>query len=1038
MGVQVSTTAGISHPRCTDRDSAGRLWVIVSSGQLRGSTDNGASWANYSSAFTAQCSMYIDSGDFMHVTCDVANEIHYKRGTWTGSDWSWSSEKTIEAVNTGVPPGKVVAHVEGTGWRVHCVYDWYNGATAFRAHWSHFTVSSGGVFGAVTTVVLPAGNAQNSDTDMDFRHADGSKAVATQPDLYFMYGKNTSEHLAFKKYTNTGAGTWSTGSEITIDSSDGCAGPSLAWDNVNSRVYMSYRRNGTRTVDRVVYRDGADTTTTQIDAPASPGGNLNGTIMCLSGSVHLVSHAMTSQDLYRVVYSGSAWGSWTLLEGVTTAGSNQVAAMPRTGGFIYAMYEDDPAAYVSLISQLHALGVTMQGVATLTPAQLGVRYGIGATMQGVAGLTPTLQGRFGFAVVMQAVARLTAGIEGVPFHDFTVYDAYLESSIRSEGLLFFDEQKPETVSRKLTPTRQDVGNNPEEVRPEFGDMFAQGDFSHGAGQRYFHQAGRDPKKYWYSEGFDISEPGKLTHLRAIAEARDSTTIGRVEQVGDLPFVVNGQRVDRGNGSWPGTWTAEDPSAADPDQNVLDICAEGARLYAALNVGTASVRIRDSAGVWTHFQVGGVDLVVGTATRLAWLMSRLMVIGGTNARSIYEVAASATPTAIETLPEGWIFADLFEAEGFIHATAVNANAGLSRVHHYGLNTTSTAIEKKSSTPFPQGQLIYTGCGFPGLAFLAGGVRNSSGGYDPILYRAAVGQDLGALQYEEIRQETGAGVSDLSVRACIPMGETILAGWSLGSGAYGGARDGIAVYHIGRNAFAHHLRKTASGGALRVAGIMPYQGRVLISITGDGLYYEDLTTYFTTAQLVTSAADWNNAGLKVWDQIEISHDALAANHAIAVAYTTETFETATWNTVFTSDLEGATRQDGRLSNVKARQFALRITSTATAAATPVFLAYNVRSLPSPVNAEFQLTRFIRLLGKDRKDEDAPFVFNDPDDMLAFLQDSIYQFVNFYESNASWIAWLEDVSTVEPEQPFYDLTHGEALKDAFVVRLQMTGTR
>ena len=221
-------------------------------------------------------------------------------------------------------------------------------------------------------------------------------------------------------------------------------------------------------------------------------------------------------------------------------------------------------------------------------------------------------------------------------------------------------------------------------------------------------------------------------------------------------------------------------------------------------------------------------------------------------------------------------------------------------------------------------------------------------------------------------------------------------------------------------------------------MPFKGRMLISITGDGLYYEDLSTYYTSAELHTSAADWNNAGLKVWDQIEVSHDPLAANHSYAVAYTTETFETATWNPVFVSDVDGATREDARLSNVKARQFALRIISTATASATPVFLAYNVRSLPSPVSPEFQLTRYIRLLGKDRKDEDAPFIFNDPDVMLAFLQDSIYSVVNFHESNASWIAWLEDVSTVEPEQPFYDLTKGEPLKDAFVVRLQMTGTR
>src|SRR6266498_1831319 len=99
--------------------------------------------------------------------------------------------------------------------------------------------------------------------------------------------------------------------------------------------------------------------------------------------------------------------------------------------------------------------------------------------------------------------------------DFTVFDAYVNDG-SDLGLFFQDDPQnpPSNTTLRLKPVRQDTGNNPFEVRPEFGDIFAQGDFSHGAGQEYFHPTGRDPKKFLASEGFDISKPGKLRHLNA--------------------------------------------------------------------------------------------------------------------------------------------------------------------------------------------------------------------------------------------------------------------------------------------------------------------------------------------------------------------------------------------------------------------------------------------------------------------------------------------------------------------------------------------
>jgi hypothetical protein len=730
------------------------------------------------------------------------------------------------------------------------------------------------------------------------------------------------------------------------------------------------------------------------------------------------------------------------------ANESTVPDIARASKFATAS-SDDPGVF-TVSGSIRWVGITIAvrgadepigpvgfvGVGSLA-GTLSVDYGLGAALQGVATLDAEVTYVAGLQVLLQGIARVTAEIFGTPFHDFTIYDAYIDAAGNSYGLLFYDKQEPETVALELQPTRSDVGNNPEEIRPEYGNFFAQSDFSHGAGQHYYHQPGRDPKRFFYSEGFDISEPGKLSHLRALAEAYDSTSVGRgLAQVGGLPFVAIGNRIRRGDGAFPGTWTEENPHVAEGDQTVQDLTAEGARLFAAL--GTNGVHIRSSAGTWSHFQPdGATNLNTGTPTRVAWLKERLIVVGGTSSRSIYEVAASSTPTAMETLPEGWTFEDIFEAGGFIHACAVNVNAGMSRIHHYGLNSGLTALEKKSSTALPKDQLAYSGAGYLGFAYIGVGRMNSSGGYDPILYRATI-NDNGALDYAEIREETGAGSADLGVRSIATAGETILVGWSLGSGAFGGARDGIAVYNIARDAFAYHLRKTGAGAAQRVLDIMPFKGRVLISLAGDGLYYEDLVTYVATAQLVTSLADWNNAGRKVWDTVEISHDPLPAATAVKVEYGLQSQELASWTEVFTSSVDGAEGDNGRISNVKSRLFALRITGTASASATPGFLGYSVRSLPSPATPEWALTRYIRLLAKDRKDEDGQLIYQDPRAVLLALQDALHSFVTFYEAGFSWTAWLTDVSAVEPAQPLYEETKGEARKDVFVVRLKMIGTR
>ena len=1069
--------------RRLDYTQNGVWWTALAAGGTLSfwrSTTNGDGWTRESSMDRSDVvganAFFIDKDDYFHLLYTVNGgngpAIRYRRGTPTDAtrtSYNWSSSivpysgygsgnLVHPAFSIGFGPGlDIIAFKDGTSYQIfftlNIVTDGPPNPVVFQNILFQGTMTSGGSYSQVNGWLGEISSPSQGWSGLDFRHeANDDKAVqAATPSVYWAYfARSASNDLQYRKINYSG-GVWSDAGQVGIDFStqNQNAPPSMYYDG--TRIVIASVRDGDDVTPKCWERDEAHTTTTARDPTVALS---DGPIGARSigydgaGNIHYAVVAETSRDVKRAVFSRAAgtWGGWTtIFTGTAGNGGSEMSTVRRkapsaAGGVMPVIFQDTTPTpdtiLVDLLSTTHSGEATLQSVATFDPTANTVPGGEGA-LQAVATFVSDGQFVAGPQAAVQGIARMSATAEGVPRLDFTVYDAYIEAGGEVRGLLFYDEQKPETVSRKLEPTRQDVGNNPDEIRPDFGNFFAQSDMSHGSGQMYFHQPGRDPKKVFHLDGFDISEPGRLFHLRAIAEAHNSATVGAIAQAGDLPFVADGQGVRAGNGVFPGSWTNEDPSGADADQNVNDLIAEGARLFAAINTATASVRVRSSGGAWSRFQVGGTDLSVGIATHLAWVKSRLMVIGGTNSREIYEVAATATPVAIETLPEGWSFESIFEAGGMIHACAVNPAAGLSRVHHYGLNTGATVIEKKSSTPWPQGQLMYVGCGFPGLAFIAGGRRTSAGGYDPILYRAQL-NELGEMNYIEVREEEGSGAADLSVRAIIASGETILVGWSLASGAYGGARDGIAIYHIARDAFSLHLRKTAGGANQRVASIMPYKGRILISITGDGLYYEDLATYIPTATMVTSLADWNNAGLKVWDFVEISHDPLVAGTSFDVEYDTQTHELATWNALTSSNIVDSQGATGRLSNVKAPKFALRITSNVSGATSPAFLGYSVRSLPAPALPEFQLTRYIRLLSKDSKDEDAPPVAQDPRELLFFLQDALYSFITFYESGANWTAWLEDASTVEPEQPFYETTGGEALKDAFVVRLQMTGTR
>jgi hypothetical protein len=407
-------------------------------------------------------------------------------------------------------------------------------------------------------------------------------------------------------------------------------------------------------------------------------------------------------------------------------------------------------------------------------------------------------------------------------------------------------------------------------------------------------------------------------------------------------------------------------------------------------------------------------------------------------SIYEIiAGGAAPTALETLPAGWTFDAIFEAGAFIYALCINTSDVKSEVHIYGLNTGLTAIEKKGQQEFPQGQLCRSGMGYLNMALLGAGKKNTSGGFDPVLYLAQPDDD-GFLQYVKLAEETGSGSADLTVRAFTPLGESVIFGWSTGaSSAMGAARGGLGVFHLPTEAFSYYLRCSTAANSVR--SVFVYNGRVIVSLTGVGAYYEDVANLVPTATLYTSTADWNNAGRKLWDSIEISHSPLVADTRVKVYRALEVpTATTTWNESFISDTVASDGKSVKVSRLFSRLFALKIVSEADTGKdyAPEVLGFSVNSNPYPAIPEFSLMRFVRLSDVDKKENRAEEVRQDASGLLTRLLNTSYSWVKLYEPGVTWLVRVESVGVVEPSLAPFDPS-GSNSRDFYVVQLSMSGT-
>lgn len=721
--------------------------------------------------------------------------------------------------------------------------------------------------------------------------------------------------------------------------------------------------------------------------------------------------AWPTSDTVATYGSGSdLWGeTWT---------STDINA--STFGVALSATETDPtnpaAASVDFISITVTYTVTQdmgtatfQGVATMSggaitqnPQRLGT-----ATLQGVA--------------TMSATALTLSDIPTQP--DYTKFDCY----INQIGLQHYtgEGSRNATSTLPLDLTRQDVGNNPNEMPSALGRQFAQGDWSHGSGQGYFDKQTSDQAKFLYSEGFDISDIGLLKHLhQTLLNSMGALTAGssgRSCQAGGNFFVADGTNVKVFN-PITGAATTENPNLAEGNVTVEDLTTEGDQVYAALGVN--GIHVRSAAGVWSHYSDA-------QAIRVAYVKDRLCAA---TARNFYEITASgAAPSPKLTLKTGWTFTDIGENGQYVYAPAilVSGSSGLSRIYHFGLDSSLNFVVQ-GSTPLPDNELCYSFRGYLGEVFLGCGRMNSSGGKDALLYKA-VPSDTGFLPIELVMDSKGAGSRDLATRGMATYGRKILLGWTLGSSSPYGVREGLAIYDPALNSFSHHLSSSTSTSTPDpVLSVQVYGGRIVF-VTIDGVYYEDITKYVSTATFISSISNFNNAGLKNWDQSDITTRALPSTSQVSMDYTTVHPDAATWSNAGIHS--SGTKSTFSHPNVESATLAVRLVSSAATgqASAPEIQAFSVRTNPT-AEPSYRLERTLHFTSRKAKSHRGQPYFENPRTARDTLRSLYLNSFAYHEADASYAVRLVEMQEVKRAK--YKSTQGNPEDEEYIVQIALEG--
>lgn len=358
-----------SHQRKIWRTANGNIWVAIYDGgtnEMWYSANDGTTWQQDATSVPAAAdellAFAIDADDYAHIMSkDGANYIYYRGTPNAGrTSWSWSSGFTVGAVGNHEPPS-LVAHKEGTGWKVHILWSRYYSTGQSELTYERLNITSGGTISLDESVQIWEFNnptaGENAYGVIDFNHTGDCKTVAgAVPHLYVAWSQpDEGGEIKFKKATYS-SGTWSWGTTRSLHTNRALL-KLISGQFDGSRFVVGVVDTANTDVVKIFERDAADTTTTARTAPNSSTLNASYQGMSIScdtaGDIHIWACAQNSsevQKVERITYDRSedSWGSWvSVASGSSTAGGQTTSLSSKpgsSGSLIEAAWSDFDAS----------------------------------------------------------------------------------------------------------------------------------------------------------------------------------------------------------------------------------------------------------------------------------------------------------------------------------------------------------------------------------------------------------------------------------------------------------------------------------------------------------------------------------------------------------------------------------------------------------------------------------------------------------------------------------------------------------------------
>jgi hypothetical protein len=502
-----------------------------------------------------------------------------------------------------------------------------------------------------------------------------------------------------------------------------------------------------------------------------------------------------------------------------------------------------------------------------------------------------------------------------------------EIAINGVGYMLYDGNE-DTENQDLVYRREVVPLDPERLATSdtpFSEAVQRyvfqsfSSFLAGAGQRHLYRDGSIDNAYLDSEGVDPFQRDGLSLLHSASrELATAHTAVRIAVVGDVLYAQTGDNDFTYVSTPGGSETGFSVAAA---TTIVDLATDGQSWYAA--AGTASIfkgTTSDPGAKWD-------TLTAGTDVRVVeWAGQRICAAYVGPSGSTPNVFSTFTGAGAEevasgrlVLPAGWTITSITDGNGYVFFGAYSGNVGVVYAWQVG----------SSDTPFlawrlPPGHLPRA------VRWYQGNVMVWATDDDRLVAYRAIPDTSGQLTPTFAFELTGyAGGYDVGEWA----GDEALVFYPKSSAS---TKAGIGAFNLETGGYCNWLASSVAG---LVRGVDRWQGRLVFSVDGDGVWSENPSTFVSTGWLETSIDDHGSTLDKVYDALTVVVDPLIADESLNVSYTTDGGASYTTWSDATMASAGLKRQTTDLSK-KASSIGLKITLNGPGTSTPTMYSAQIR--------------------------------------------------------------------------------------------------